>query len=130
MYQYKKDKNVTPIELQKLFTQVDWAKDRGLDDIEKMLSNSTFQMTCWLDTELVGFLRVLSDMVYRGFIEDVIVDSRYRYKGIGKQLINFALKELDTVDEVVLGCTEANVKYYEMLGFKKVTHAYMQLGKK
>ncbi len=123
------DETVTPTEIAALFAQTDWAKERQADDIATMLSATTLCISARLNGVLVGFLRVLTDRRFRAFIEDVIVDEAYRGNGIGRQLIHFALAELDKVQDVVLGCTEHNVGYYERFGFKRVGHAYMQLNR-
>jgi len=125
-YIFEIDRNLNSEVLRKLFTQVDWAADRKTRDIEMMLSETTFQISAWNGNELIGFLRVLTDKAYRAFIEDVIVDYRFQSKGVGKKLIELALIELGQVNEIVLGCAEGNVSYYEQFGFERVSYAYMQ----
>ncbi len=91
-----------------------------------MLDADTFHVSAWADAQLVGFLRVLSDGRFRAFIEDVIVDAEYRGQGVGDALMRRALEALAPVQEVVLGCTEDNVGYYERFGFTRAGHATMQ----
>ena len=109
-----------------LFAQTDWARDRALRDIGAMLDADTFHVAAWSEGQLVGFLRVLSDGRFRAFVEDVIVDAAHRGQGVGAALMSRALDALAPVEEVVLGCTEDNVGYYERFGFKRISHATMQ----
>lgn len=55
-----------------------------------------------------------------GHIEDVTVDSLYRGKGIGKQLIDYCVKVArdQKCYKVILDCDEKNVGFYEKCGFK------------
>ena len=54
-------------------------------------------------------------------IEDVVIDSNYRGKGLGKLLINHLIKFSRTLDsdKIILNSKESNTKFYEKLGFKK-----------
>ena len=54
-------------------------------------------------------------------IEDVVIDSNYRGKGLGKLLINYLIKFSKTLgsDKIILNAIESNTKFYEKLGFKK-----------
>ena len=54
-------------------------------------------------------------------IEDVVIDSNYRGKGLGKLLINYLIKFSKTLDsdKIILNSKESNTKFYEKLGFKK-----------
>ncbi len=54
-------------------------------------------------------------------IEDVVIDSNYRGKGLGKLLINHLIKFSKTLDsdKIILNSKESNTKFYEKLGFKK-----------
>lgn len=110
-----------------LFAQTDWAQHRSVEDIAVMLDADSFHVTAWSGEQLIGFARVLSDSRFRAFIEDVIVDAAWRDRGVGSALVQRALDALLGVEEVVLGCTEDNVGYYERFGFRRVTHATLQL---
>lgn len=91
-----------------------------------MLDADTFHVSAWAETKLIGFMRVLSDGRFRAFIEDVIVDAEYRSQGVGDAMMRRAIELLAPVQEVVLGCTEDNVGYYERFGFTRAGHATMQ----
>ena len=51
-----------------------------------MLKNS-IAIGVWEENELVGFARVVSDGVFRAYIEDVVVHENVRNKGIERKCL-------------------------------------------
>ena len=76
------------------------------------------------DEKLLGFASIhVINKINRisCIIEDVVIDSKYRGKGLGKLLIDHLIqfsKSLDS-DKIILNSKESNTKFYEKLGFKK-----------
>jgi glucosamine-phosphate N-acetyltransferase len=79
------------------------------------------------DNKIVGTATVLIEpkIIHNlskvAHIEDVVVDTEYRSKGIGKTLIK---KVIDISREfgcykVILDCSSKNIEFYEKMGFKK-----------
>ncbi|GKT36090.1 Glucosamine 6-phosphate N-acetyltransferase like protein [Aduncisulcus paluster] len=56
-----------------------------------------------------------------GHIEDVVVDSTYRGKGLGKSLVHHLVGKARLLGcyKVILDCAEKNVKFYEKCGMKQ-----------
>ena len=76
------------------------------------------------DEKLLGFASIhVINKINRisCLIEDVVIDSNYRGKGLGKLLINHLIKFSKTLDsdKIILNSKESNTKFYEKLGFKK-----------
>ena len=76
------------------------------------------------DEKLIGFASIhVINKINRVscLIEDVVIDSKYRGKGLGKLLINHLIKFSKTLDsdKIILNSKESNTKFYEKLGFKK-----------
>ena len=76
------------------------------------------------DEKLLGFASIhVINKINRVscLIEDVVIDSNYRGKGLGKILINHLIKFSKTLDsdKIILNSKESNTKFYEKLGFKK-----------
>ena len=76
------------------------------------------------DEKLLGFASIhVINKINRisCLIEDVVIDSNYRGKGLGKLLINHLIKFSKTLgsDKIILNSQESNTKFYEKLGFKK-----------
>lgn len=110
-----------PAEVRALLDQTDWADGRTLDGVARLLAAGPY-VAARADGRLVGFARALSDGLYRALIEDVIVDAAWRGRGVGDALIRLLLDtHLRAVDQVHLGCEEANVAFYERFGFERTT---------
>ena len=56
-----------------------------------------------------------------GHIENVVVDEKYRGKGIGKALVDYLVMEAKNRGcyKVLLNCSAKNVPFYEKCNFKK-----------
>ncbi|MCW8859077.1 MAG: GNAT family N-acetyltransferase [Deltaproteobacteria bacterium] len=97
-------------------------KDRNIEDIKLMLEKTSYVFGfCEPSTnELIGFARVITDSIYKAFIFDVLVDSEYRNKGLGKVIMNTILDHpvIKKVEHIELYCQDKMVPYYEQMGFK------------
>ncbi|MCG7385622.1 GNAT family N-acetyltransferase [Paenibacillus sp. ACRRY] len=117
------DKPISPSDLMSLYHDAGWWPYRDKDGILKLLS-SGIALGAWEDDVLVGFSRAISDGVFRAYIEDVVVLSSYRNKGLGKLMIEWLLEELK-VDVISLFCSEDLAGFYEETGFKKTKQIVM-----
>ncbi len=84
----------------------------------------------WIEKQMVGTYKILyepkfgQDVVH---IEDVVVDSEWRNKGIGTYMIKNALNSYSgnkDVYKISLNCSKDNGAFYEKLGFKKEGYQY------
>ena len=96
-----------------------WAKDRTLQQIKKMLSNSNVIITLWKNNNLVGFGRATSDQVYRAVLWDIIVSKDVQRVGLGKIIVEELLKDekINSAEKVYLMTTDSK-DFYKQLGFK------------
>lgn len=106
-------------DLQRLFSQANWANDRVEVDIQKLIDNLNNFVCAYHDAALVGFARALSDGMYRALIEDVVVDIEHRGKGVGKLLVSSLMNLLRDVDQVYLNTGNDLEKFYGSLGFER-----------
>jgi GNAT superfamily N-acetyltransferase len=67
-----------------------WSANRPQDVAERSLRNS-LTFGAYNGDELVGLTRVVTDYATFAWLCDVIVDERYRGRGIGKALVEAAL---------------------------------------
>ncbi|PEP10109.1 GNAT family N-acetyltransferase [Bacillus wiedmannii] len=90
MYTYKlqHEQPICVGKIKKLYDSVGWWPERKEIDIQKMLKHS-IAIGVWEENELIGFARVVSDGVFRAYIEDVVVHEIVRNKGIGEKLLKF-----------------------------------------
>ena len=109
--------------LYKLYKKQWWTKDRTKEEIKKMLKYSDIIIAIVNKKgRLIGFVRVLSDFVFKAEIYDVIVAKKYRGLGLGERLVQEVLahKKLKKVKQFNLQCLEDMVPFYERFGFKEV----------
>ena len=88
MIEYNLEKKVNYESLVKLFNQAGWSdKTSDLDRLKLMVENSQIVVTAWDEDNMIGFARCVTDYVFNGQINNVIIDQEYRGRGIGKELI-------------------------------------------
>ncbi len=109
-------------DLMALYKNEWWTDKRKKEDVIKMLQNTTLVFGIVKDDKLIAFCRVLSDLVYKALIFDVIIDKKYRGKGFSKILLSevFNHPKLRNVTGFELYCLEEMKSYYEKFGFKKL----------
>lgn len=107
-------------ELHDLYQQEWWTKERSLEDTKKCVENS--QICIGITDEnnhLIGFVRVITDYVFKAFIFDLIIHPDHRNQGLGKRLMNEVLhhKKLSGVKHFELYCLPEMKNWYEPFGF-------------
>ncbi|MGV2487876.1 UNVERIFIED_CONTAM: GNAT family N-acetyltransferase, partial [Bacillus mycoides] len=110
--------------IKKLYDSVGWWPERKEVDIQKMLKNS-IAIGVWEENELIGFARVVTDGVFRAYIEDVVVHESVRNKGIGEKMLTMLLREISHIDIVSLFCGEKLIKFYGEQQFKATKQIVM-----
>jgi len=118
MIMYYTDKKVDYEKLQTLFNQVGWNdKTNDINRLRAMVKNSQIVVTAWDEEIMIGFARCTTDYVFNGQINNVVIDLKYRRKGIGKALINKILDSSKQVTYMLRGSIR-NQEFYRSLGFE------------
>ncbi|MBI4719370.1 MAG: GNAT family N-acetyltransferase [Planctomycetes bacterium] len=110
-------------ELLALYQREWWSAGRTREEITEMLRHT--DMILGLveeDTDrLVGFLRVLTDFVYKALVFDVIVAEAHRGRGLGRELMQRlgAHPRLARVRTVELYCRPELAAFYRRWGFSE-----------
>ncbi|WP_042478441.1 GNAT family N-acetyltransferase [Bacillus ndiopicus] len=97
---------------------VDWPNPPSTQTHLKILKNSS-KIVIAIDTntnKVVGFITAISDGVISAYIPLLEVLPAYKNKGIGKELVQRMLQELDDIYMIDLCCDEDLVPYYEKFG--------------
>ena len=97
--------------------------------VRQALDKSDFIVSAVVDNSTVGMARLITDGV-QALIMDVIVHPDYQRKGIGKGLMANTMQYLkSTYGQMVVNLTtsDANVGFYEKLGFSNADIAGMRL---
>lgn len=100
---------------------VDWPNPPSPPVHLKLLKKSSKVVIAIDDTtnQVVGFITAISDGVLSAYIPLLEVLPEYKNKGIGMELVNRMLKELDDIYMVDLCCDHDLVPYYEKFGMSK-----------
>jgi ribosomal protein S18 acetylase RimI-like enzyme len=107
-------------QLVSLFKNEFWCNKRDLNDVISMLKNTDIVIGVVNESdELIGFVRVLTDFVYKATIYDLIVHSDWRSKKIGKLLMDEVIthSELQNVEHFDLNCLPEMYPFYEKWNF-------------
>jgi len=98
-----------------------WAKNRKTEDLKHCLANSDVIVSLWLNNQILGFGRALSDGAYRSVLWDIVIDDRHQGKGYGKLIVNSLLesREIKQSEKVYL-MTSNQKDFYSQIGFEEV----------
>lgn len=111
------------IEVLKLYDSLGWnSLNLTVQELEKMCNQSWYVIFAFVDKQLVGMGRVISDGVITGVICGLCVLPSYQSKGIGKEIVNRLVENCEK-NRVIpqLMCVENLEPYYETLGFIRFT---------
>ena len=100
---------------------VDWPNPPNPQTHLKLLKKSS-KVVITIDdktNQVVGFITAISDGVLSAYIPFLEVLPEYKNKGIGKELVERMLKELDDIYMIDLCCDDDLVPYYEKFGMRK-----------
>ena len=100
---------------------VDWPNPPNPQTHLKLLKKSSKVVIAIDDktNQVVGFITAISDGVLSAYIPFLEVLPEYKNKGIGKELVDRMLKELDDIYMIDLCCDDDLVPYYEKFGMTK-----------
>ncbi|MED4017888.1 GNAT family N-acetyltransferase [Sutcliffiella cohnii] len=100
---------------------VGWPQPPSQQTHLTLLKNSD-KVVLALDEEtnkVIGFITAISDGVLSAYIPFLEVLPTYQNRGIGRELVQRMLKELDDIYMIDLMCDEELQPYYEKLGLMK-----------
>lgn len=109
-------------EYYELFLSTGWNEEYhcGPEELEKANAGSTFVLAAYDNGKLVGFGRVVSDMVLHAMVYDMIVLPEYQGRGIGSTILNALVQrcQAHNIREVQLFCAKGKRSFYERNGFE------------
>ena len=77
-------------EIARLLKMTYWADTRPLETVEKSVRNSScYGVRLEEEEKLVGFARVISDYATTYYLCDVVIDEKYRGRGLGTALLTY-----------------------------------------
>lgn len=118
---------IPPEKIHQLFVNAGWSShDLPIWQMEKYalsLKNSTWAFTVWDKEEMIGMVRVISDLVMYANILDLVVLDTYRGRGIGKALVNLCIQKLPHATWYAFTNAQ-NYSFYNKCGFDVDDPAY------
>ena len=97
-----------------------WAANRDPEVIKRSIENSTVFGVYEKETNtFIGMARVVTDFATTFYLADVIIDEKYRGKGIGKKLISTIVSDKRFSSLLGLLVTKDAHGLYEHFGFVK-----------
>lgn len=109
-------------QLHALYQEEWWTRGRSLDEAQACIAGSTLCIGLVDDHDkLIGFVRVLSDLIFKALIFDVIIDPSQRGQGLGDQLLRLVKQHprLQKVKHFELYCLPTMQAFYERHGFSQ-----------
>jgi GNAT superfamily N-acetyltransferase len=108
-------------QLHQLYQGEFWSRARTLEQTRRIVAGSSLNVGLADSSNgaLAAYARVLTDGVVKAFIFDMIVDPRYRGRGLGTRVINRILGHflLSQVEHVELYCLPELAPFYARWGF-------------
>lgn len=98
--------------------------------LQRSINNSSLVVTAWDKENLVGYLSVISDLSWVGYISQLAVHPEHQKMGIGQELIQLTEKTLGEEVTLVLHSSDQATKFYEKLGFDLYTNVFKRKRKK
>ena len=126
-YNIRYEKNIPSIELEKLFSSVNWESAKNPELLHQAFLNSSNCITMWHSNHLIGVIRSMDDGCWSANIDCLVVHSSYQHHGIGHSLVKALMNRLKNVKYINVSpdCKE-NVKIYTDFGFKETGGCSLQ----
>ena len=108
-------------DLERIYRSVGWYDESfSVEAMGKICENSTLFAGAFVNDEMVGMGRLISDGVSDGCIQDVAVIKEFQGYGIGRAIVKTLVEESLKlgIDWIQLIATPGNEKFYKSLGFE------------
>lgn len=117
---YKYMKRFNEKDIKSLYQDVGWTNyTENIHKLMKAIEASLMVISSWDDEKLIGLVRVVGDGLTIIYIQDILVLSGYKRKGIGSRLLKNVLENYKDVRQKVLltDDREETRGFYEANGF-------------
>jgi len=106
-------------DLHDLYKNEWWTSQRSLEETRKCVHGSQVCIGLIENNSLIGFVRVITDFTFKALIFDLIINSEYRAKDLGKKLIHLVKNnaQLKDVIHFELYCLPELMEFYKQFEF-------------
>lgn len=92
--------------------------------IRRSMNGSAVVITAWENEKLIGYISVISDLAWAGYITQLCVHPEFQKRGIASTLIDHARNNLGDEVTLVVHSSDAGIKFYEAYGFERYLNVY------
>ncbi len=126
MVEYKLySENLSNIEIADGFFE-NWSKHPDKDKHRKIMMNSYKTIIAIDNKKIIGFINIISDGFLSAYIPLLEVIPEYRGRGIGKNLVKFALEEVKHIYMIDLSCDDNLVEFYKKFDMYKTNAMFIR----
>lgn len=125
---YKIDEPISPQTFRHILVMSELGERRPVDDmvcLKAMVEHADLMITAWLNDEIIGVARSVTDFNYCCYLSDLAVSKNHQHKGIGKKLIALTQQQLVPTCSLILLSAPAAQEYYPKIGFDQHQSAWI-----
>ena len=126
---YKVNADIKVNEYISLLSKTSLGERRPINDIQRidgMLKNSNLIVSAWIEDNLVGVSRSLTDYHFCCYLSDLAVSEEFQKYGIGKKLIDLTAEQLEPNCTIILLAAPQATGYYPKIGFNQHSSAWVK----
>jgi ribosomal protein S18 acetylase RimI-like enzyme len=123
---YKDTKEISALDLSRVFERSEMNRPfKDMDRLERMIEHADIIITAWVDDQMVGVARAITDYSYCCYLSDLAVDKEFQKLGIGKNLVELLQRKLGEEVSLVLLSAPTAIDYYPRIGFNPTDKAFL-----
>lgn len=124
--EYRHNAPLDPADVVRVFDRSGIRRPTGdLARIARMFSAPSLVISAWVEGDLVGVSRSLTDYAYCCYLSDLAIDKAYQGLGIGRELVRRIQGVIGEQVSLILLAAPDAMSYYPKLGFELATNAYV-----
>ncbi len=90
-----------------------------------MFQNSNLIVSAWVNGDLIGISRALTDFAYCCYLSDLPVKKKSQQNGIGKRLVEITKESIGDKVMLLLLSAPGEMDYYPKIGLEKVQNGLL-----
>lgn len=123
---YKKTNQISAQELSQVFERSGIKRPyQDLDRLQRMIEHADIIISAWVDDQMIGVARAITDYSYCCYLSDLAVDRDYHKQGIGKSMIQLLQHQIGEECSLVLLSAPTATEFYEQIGFNRADKAFL-----